>query len=111
MLDSTALVWVNELANGPHDLYRIMTVMAGSCGGAFRTGRYIKYKETEPNPATFTYGGGRQRLGPAHSKLLVSLMQGMGVDRSSIGITSAVGNSATTAGAPIDLSGPLPRLA
>jgi hypothetical protein len=110
LLPNAILLWVNELASGPHDLYRVMAVMAGGGGGAFRTGRYIKYKETEPNPATFSYGGGKQRLGPPHSKLLVSIMQAMGVNQSSIGITSAVGNSSTTAGAPIDLTGPLPRL-
>lgn len=109
LLASSALVWVNELANGPHDMYRIMAVMAGGAGGAFRAGRYIKYKETGANPANFTYGGGRQRLGPAHSKLLVSLMQAMGLPNNSIGISSATGNLAGS-GETVDLVGPLPRL-
>jgi hypothetical protein len=109
LLASTALVWVNELANGPHDMYRIMVVLAGGAGGAFRTGRYLKYKETGANPATFTYGGGRQRLGPAHSKLLVSLMQAMGLPNNSIGISAATGSLAGS-GEAVDLVGPLPRL-
>jgi hypothetical protein len=109
LLESTGLVWVNEIANGPHDLYRIMVVMAGSMGGAFRPGRYLKYKETGPSPAAFTYGGGNQRLGPAHSKLLVALMQGMGMPNNSIGISAATGNLAGS-GEAVDLTGPLPRL-
>jgi hypothetical protein len=111
LMDNAVVLWLNELADGPHNMFRVMAVMAGGGGGAFRTGRYIKYAETQPNPATFTYGGGRQKLGPPHSKLLVSVMQAMGVGQSSIGIASAVGNSSTGgSGAPIDLSGPLPRL-
>jgi hypothetical protein len=34
----------------------------------------------------------------------------MGVERNGIGIASAVGNSSTGSGVPIDLTGPLPRV-
>jgi hypothetical protein len=109
LLASSALMWITEIANGPHDLYRVMIVLAGGANGAFRTGRYLKYKETGANPAAFTYGGGKNRLGPAHSQVLVSLMQAMGLPNNSIGIASATGNLAGS-GETVNLSGPLPRL-
>jgi hypothetical protein len=94
LLDSTAVVWVTELANGPHDLHRVPFVIGGSCGGYFKTGRYLKYAETA------TVNG--RRSGPAHNKFLVSLMRAMGLPDNSIGPTSAGGAS---------LTGALPRLA
>jgi Protein of unknown function (DUF1552) len=110
LLESTALMWITEIADGPHGLFRNMIVLAGSAGGAFRTGRYLKYKETGANPAGYSYGGGKNRIGPAHSQVLVSLMQAMGLPDNSIGIASATGDLAGS-GEPVNLSGPLPRLA
>lgn len=109
LIDRTALMWITEIADGPHGLFRTMIVLAGGGGGAFRTGRYLKYKETGANPAAFSYGGGKNRIGPAHSQVLVSLMQAMGLPDNSIGIASATGNLAGS-GEPVTLSGPLPRL-
>ena len=86
-----------------------MVVLAGQGGGAIKTGRYLKYRDDGPNPAQFGFSGGKSALGPAHSKLLVSLMQAMGVDRNSIGIEKATGNNVKK-GLPVDLTGPLPRL-
>ena len=110
MLDSSALMWITEIADGPHGLFRNMVVLAGGANGAFRTGRYLKYKETGANPAGYSYGGGKNRIGPAHSQVLVSLMQAMGLPDNSIGIPSATGDLAGK-GEAVNLSGPLPRLA
>jgi len=110
MLDSSAIMWITEIADGPHGLFRNMVVLAGGANGAFRTGRYLKYKETGANPAGYSYGGGKNRIGPAHSQVLVSLMQAMGLPDNSIGIPSATGNLAGM-GEAVNLSGPLPRLA
>ncbi len=100
MLDNSLLIWMPELGNGWHDLHQMMFVMAGGAGGAIPTGRYLKYDENLAAPA-----GGRGRLlGPPHTKLLVSIMQAFGVDRSSLGVTSATAEDGST----IDLTGTLP---
>ncbi len=109
MLDNTIVAWGTELANGPHDMYRIPFIIGGSGGGYFRTGRYLKYAETGPTPWRANYGPQTRRLGPAHNKLLVSMMQAMGLPNNSIGISAATANS-KTGGGPVDMVGPLPRL-
>lgn len=111
LLDSTAALWIGELATGPHDLDRIPIVMAGSAGGAFRTGRYISHALELPNPHEHpNWGDTAQRpIGPGHSHLLVSLMQAMGLPNNEIGMTRAVTRDGTNRS--IDLTGPLPRLA
>lgn len=102
MLDNTLLLWMPELANGWHDLFKLMVVMAGGCSGAFKTGRYVKYKETSSAPQP----GYDVTLGAPHSKLLVSIMNAFGVAQNSIGITTSTAKDGST----IDLTGPLPRL-
>jgi hypothetical protein len=121
MLDSSILIWMNELANGGHDLFRMMYVIAGGKNLGLRPGRYLKYAETGPNPYNLlktspygntpqgNYGSNKFGLGPAHSRLLVSIMQAFGVNRSSIGLASAMGTGYMP-GAPITMTGPLPRL-
>ena len=121
MLDNTILIWMNELANGWHDLSRMMYVIAGGKNLGFQTGRYLKYAETGPNPYNLlmtspygdtpsgNYGSNMFGLGPAHSQLLVSIMQAFGVNRSSIGLAAATGTGYMK-GAPITMTGPLARL-
>jgi hypothetical protein len=121
MLDNTLLIWMNELANGGHDLFRMMYVIAGGKNLGLRPGRYLKYAETGPNPYNLlktspygnspqgNYGSTKFGLGPAHSRLLVSIMQAFGVTQNSIGLASAAGTGYMT-GAPITMTGPLPRL-
>jgi hypothetical protein len=100
MLDNSLLIWMPEHGNGWHDMHKMMFVVAGGAGGALPTGRYLKYDESLPAPP----GGRGTRLGPPHTKLLVSIMQAFGVDRSSLGVGSATAEDGST----IDLSGPLP---
>jgi Protein of unknown function (DUF1552) len=121
MLDNTVLIWMNELANGGHDLFRMMYVIAGGKNLGLRPGRYLKYAETGPNPYNLlmtspygntpggNYGSDKFGLGPAHSQLMVSLMQAFGVNKTSIGLAAAVGTGYMK-GVPIALTGPLPRL-
>jgi Protein of unknown function (DUF1552) len=121
MLDNSLLVWMQELANGGHDLYRMMYVVAGGKNLGFRPGRYLKYAETGPNPYNLlksspygdepkgNYGSNKFGLGPAHSRLLVSIMQAFGVNRDSIGLAAATGTGYMK-GALVAMTGPLPRL-
>jgi hypothetical protein len=68
LLDNTAVLWCNELGVGnSHTRDDIPFVLAGSCGGYFRTGRYLKYD------------------GAPHNNLLLSLCHAMGVEGSSFG--------------------------
>lgn len=121
MLDNSILMLSTELANGGHDLYRMMYVIAGGRNLGLRPGRYIKYAETGPNPYNMlktspygdaprgNYGSTSFGLGPAHNRLLVSLMQAFGVNRDSIGLDAAVGTGYLR-GVKVEMTGPLPRL-
>jgi hypothetical protein len=112
LLDNTVAVWLTELATGPHDLDKIPVVMAGSCAGAFRVGRYVSYSQSFPNPHEHALDGwgppASRPIGPGHSRLLVSLMQAMGLPNNEIGLTSVVTRDRTNTTIP--LTGPLPRL-
>lgn len=66
MLDHTAVLWCGQIAEGGHSVSELPWILAGSAGGQFRTGRYLKL----PRP-----GG----VGPAHNDLFVSLAQAMGL--------------------------------
>ena len=68
VLDNTVLVWGNELSLGnSHSHSEIPFMLLGSAGGHFRTGRYLQF--------------GAQ----PHNRLLVSLLQAMGVDAAAFG--------------------------
>jgi hypothetical protein len=110
VLDNTAVIWVSELTNGPHELDKIPVVMAGSCGGSFRTGRYISYAQNIKNPFPDPGNGPSHTrpIGPGHSHFWISVMQAMGLPDNQIGSTSVVSQDGTNI--TIDLTGPLGRL-
>lgn len=111
LLDNTAAIWMNELATGPHELWQIPVVMAGSCGGKFRVGRYMSYAQDIPNPVEhpeWEPNANFPLIGPGHSHLYVSLMQAMGLPNNEIGMTSVQTRDA--AARTISLTGPLDRL-
>ncbi|WP_224242184.1 DUF1552 domain-containing protein [Hyalangium gracile] len=68
LLDNTAVLWGNELGKGnSHTRNDVPFVLAGSCGGYFRTGRYLKYNNAW------------------HNDLLVSVLNAMGVPATKFG--------------------------
>jgi len=68
LFDNTLLLWCNELAKGNiHGRIGAPYVLAGSAGGALRTGRYLNYG---PLP---------------HNNLLVSILNAMGVPDTTFG--------------------------
>lgn len=68
MLDSTVVLFCNSLGNGKlHRVENVPYVIAGSGGGYFRTGRFLKF-------------GGR-----AHNDLLISLAQCFGLEMDRFG--------------------------
>lgn len=85
LLDNTVVLWCNEVGKGNNHAHRDLPfLLAGSCGGHFRTGRFVDYQA----------GGG---AGHPHNNLLVSLAQ-------------AMGTRDTTFGDPAHCTGPLPGL-
>jgi hypothetical protein len=111
LLDNTAAVWLTELATGPHDLWEIPVVIGGSCGGAFRVGRYMSYAQDIANPVEnpdWEAHAAHALIGPGHNHLLISLMQAMGLENDSIGATSV--QTRTASSQTISLTGGLDRL-
>jgi len=85
VLDDTVVLWANEVGKGNNHAHRDLPfLLAGSCGGRFKTGRFVDYLA----------GGGS---GHPHNNLLVSLAQAMGLPD-------------TTFGDPQHCTGPLPGL-
>jgi hypothetical protein len=69
VFDNTVILWTNEQAKGNnHDRRSMPYVLAGSAGDYFRTGRYVS-----------------QTSETAHNKLLVSLMNAMGIEGDTFG--------------------------
>ncbi|MCA9581422.1 MAG: DUF1552 domain-containing protein, partial [Myxococcales bacterium] len=72
VFDNTVILWANEQSTGnDHSRKDMPFVLAGSAGGHFKTGRYIRYA---PKPEDRGPGDS----GEPHNKLLVSLIQAMG---------------------------------
>jgi Protein of unknown function (DUF1552) len=85
LLDNTVVLWCNEVGKGNNHAHRDLPfLLAGSCGGRLRTGRFVDHQ-----------AGGA--AGYPHNNLLVSLAQ-------------AMGTTDTTFGDPASCTGPLPGL-
>jgi hypothetical protein len=70
VFDGTLILWINELAKGnTHGLQNARYVLAGSAGGALRTGRVLGY-EGQAVP---------------HNNLLVSILNAMGIPDAKFG--------------------------
>jgi hypothetical protein len=68
VLDNTVMVWGNELSLGnSHSHSEVPFMLLGSAGGSLRTGRYLQF--------------GAQ----PHNRLLVSVLQAMGVEATTFG--------------------------
>ena len=101
LLDHTIVVWITELATPTHQHQNAFTVLAGGGNGFFRTGRYVRYPQNLPSPIA-----GYPMTGPAHNRLLVTLMQAMGQPDTSFGLTEARASDGST----LNLRGPLLEL-
>jgi hypothetical protein len=72
LLDQSAVMWLNEMSIGQdHDRTSIPYVIAGSCGGALQTGRWIDLTAVSPHPMS--------------NQLLLSLCRAMGVNAQTFG--------------------------
>ena len=106
LLDNTMVVWLSELATGPHDMADGLTIVAGGGGGALNPGRYVRFAQNRPSPCR-SYGcQSGDDIGPGQSHLFVSAMQAMGMADNSFGSTRGTALDGST----IDMTGPLPLL-
>ncbi|HEY0712516.1 MAG TPA: DUF1552 domain-containing protein [Polyangia bacterium] len=86
LLDNTVVMWCIEVGKGNNHAHRDLPfLLAGSCGGRFRTGRFLDF---QANGAA----------GRPHNDLLIAL-------------TQAMGTQDTTFGDPAHVMGALPGLA
>jgi hypothetical protein len=76
VLDNSAVVWMNELSHGKdHDFRDLPYVIAGSCGGYFKQGQYLRV--SGPNT--------RGDQDAPHNKLLATIMNAVGVPTTRFG--------------------------
>lgn len=103
VLDHSAVVWMSELGTGAHDLHDLPIVVAGSAGGALRTGQYVRYARD----SRLDVGWGFQtNVGPSQNQLYVSLMRAMGMSDDSFGVDRV----SRADGSSLSLRGPLAEL-
>lgn len=101
LLDHTVVVWLTELGTPTHQHHDTFSLLAGGGSGFFKMGRYVRYPRVLPSPLA-----GSPLIGPAQSRLFVSLLQAMGQPDTSFGMTQATAAN----GAVLSLTGPLSEL-
>jgi hypothetical protein len=103
LLDHTAVVWLTELGTPTHQHDEVFSLIAGGSSGFFATGRYVRYPRTLKNPRNIEMPPGQPAgqqaaapLGPAQSRLFVSLLQAMGQTDQSFGLESVLASDGST---------------
>lgn len=103
LLDHTTVVWISELGSPAHQHDEVFTLLAGGGNGFFRSGRYVRYPRTLTNPRKVAMAPGQPTaqvagapLGPAHSRLFVSLLEAMGQSDPWFGQESVLGHDGST---------------
>jgi hypothetical protein len=110
LLDNSLVYWGNELGFN-HIGYSVPALLAGSAGGYIKTGRYLDYIDWDSR-AYFSQEDGNVIQGIPHNRLLVTVLQAMGLapadyERSGqpgYGSTSTAGKSADAWAVGYDLS-------
>ncbi|MFO0727777.1 MAG: DUF1552 domain-containing protein [Myxococcota bacterium] len=80
-LDNSLVVWGNELGYN-HYSTDVQTLMAGSAGGALRTGYYVDYIDWRQDYANPIPGWGTLSPGVPHNRWMVTILQSMGLSPS-----------------------------
>jgi hypothetical protein len=112
LLDHTIVLYVSELANGAHGgSWCPFLVFGGQGTGAYRTGRYLKYRQDYAGHPAANYGW--ERSGTPHSHLYISLLRAMGLDIDHIHSDHTRGGIVHLgiSDVRIEMGGALPRLA
>lgn len=79
LLDNSSLLWTNEMGDWTtgHNILSMPVVMLGSCGGYFKTGNFIDYRQRPMK----TVDGSAYYPGRPYKQLIQSIMTGMGVPK------------------------------
>jgi hypothetical protein len=85
MRDNSCVLWANNMGNGgAHNNDRLPWLMAGSCGGAFRTGRYLKQDGgLDPNVGVYAVATVQEEIGlrgARTSSFAIAPQSGLAVD-------------------------------
>ncbi len=100
-LDNSLVFWGNELGMN-HLNYSVPTLLAGSLGGHFETGRYIDYIDWNRS-VKFSQHNGMVIEGVPYNRLLVSILQAFGLTPADYERTAGQGYGETrTLGKPSD---------
>ncbi len=86
MLDNTVILWANHMGDGNlHNSVDLPLILAGSCGGYFKTGRILKFPgpRAKPFPSAELYANG-QNPTPLNG-LYVGLANAMGIPITTFG--------------------------
>jgi len=79
VLDNSLVVWGNELGYNHYNI-DVQTVMAGGAGGSIETGRYLDYIDWDQDHTNLIENWGVLCQGMPHNRLLVSILQAMGLE-------------------------------
>jgi hypothetical protein len=83
LLSNSVVLWTNEQNKGNnHSRFTMPYLLAGSAGGYFKTGRYLKYFEDADADAE---KAGEPPTDIGHNRLLVSLCNAMGIETEEFG--------------------------
>ena len=95
VLDSALALWINELSDGyTHDSRDLPWVMAGSCGGYFRTGEQLRVTAAAELA---------NQLDAPHNKLLAAILNATGVTAAGGGPVTMFGDPAHCESGELDV--------
>ena len=78
VLDHTVVLWSGELGDAGHFMGNLPLITAGSAGGYFKTGRYMKFNRRTDDINQFNQMWPYMSRGRSHADLLVSLANAFG---------------------------------
>lgn len=107
LLDSTLIVLMDEISHGSHGHDQWPVVLVGGFGGEFRTGRYVRFPRNNPRPGMNAMG---PWVGQPHNQLLISILQGFGVEIDNLDIDAVYARGGRRSGERISLTGRLHEL-
>ena len=87
LLDNCAVLWINEMGDASlHEAANMPVVLAGSCGGYLKTGRFLHFTTPKSfsGPPSWAISP-IDIVGETHSNLLLSLLHAFGGDDATFG--------------------------
>jgi len=86
VFDNTLILGLHEFSEGSHQIMNAQPyILAGSCGGHFRTGQYRNYSTGNPDEAEYRGSLSEPSRFGAHNDLMLSILRAFGVSDSTFG--------------------------